>query len=163
MLSSSGQKNACARMLLLRLCLFLRGWGALALIIISIYRKWELMILKTQHWVIHHQALREMMIKYILIRATYEMCLLLYLPFPSPCCYTPGRDGTRNAARRPGSGGASPGVWFEEQGGGGMYAYTEGVYPYTEGSLSPIAILPVCASYSKLCFLYRSYLKFIFI
>ena len=25
--------------------------------------------------------------------------------------YTPGRDGTRNAARRPGSGGASPGVW----------------------------------------------------
>ena len=59
------------------------------------------------------------------------------------CHYTPRRDGTRNAARRPRSGGRPRGCRFEEQ-GGGMCAYIEGVYPYTEGSLSPIAILSVC-------------------
>ena len=48
---------------------------------------------------------------------------------------TPGRDGTRNAARRPGSGGRPRGCGFEEQ-GGGMCAYIEGVYPYTERILS---------------------------
>ena len=31
--------------------------------------------------------------------------------------YTPGRDGTRNAARRPGPGGRPRGCGFEEQGG----------------------------------------------
>ena len=45
--------------------------------------------------------------------------------------------------------GASPGVWVRRT-GGGMFAYTEGVYPHTEGGLSPIAILsvslPVCVS-----------------
>ena len=51
---------------------------------------------------------------------------------------TPGRDGTRNAARRPGSGGRSRGCGFEEK-GGGMCAYTG-------GGLSPIAILSVCVS-----------------
>ena len=52
--------------------------------------------------------------------------------------YIPGRDGTRNAARRPGSGGCPRGCGFEEQ-GGGMCAYTE-------GGLSPLAILFVCLS-----------------
>ena len=32
-------------------------------------------------------------------------------------CYTPGRDGTQNAAQRPGSGGRPRGCGFEEQGG----------------------------------------------
>ena len=59
--------------------------------------------------------------------------------------YTPGRDGTRNAARRPGSGGRPRGCGFEEQ-GGGMYAYTE------EG-LSPIANFSVCVSVCSVTFL----------
>ena len=51
----------------------------------------------------------------------------------------------RNTERGPKAGvrGASPGVWVRRT-GGDMYAYTEGVYLYTEGGLSPIAILPVC-------------------
>ena len=51
--------------------------------------------------------------------------------------YTPGRDGTRNTERGPEAGvrGASPGVWVRRT--GDMYAYTE-------GGLSPIAILSVC-------------------
>jgi len=67
------------------------------------------------------------------------------------CFYTPGRDGTRNAVRRPGSGGRPRGCGFEEQGKAcariqrGYIAYTEAVYPLD-------AILPVCVctSYSKL-------------
>ena len=49
--------------------------------------------------------------------------------------YTPGRGGTRNAARRPGSGGRPRGCGFEEQGG----ACTR----IQRGSIS-IAILSVC-------------------
>ena len=69
--------------------------------------------------------------------------------------YTPGRDGTRNAARRPGSGGRPRGCGFEEQ-GGGMYAYTDGDLFVYRGGYVPIAILSVCLcvcpSYSKLYF-----------
>ena len=42
--------------------------------------------------------------------------------------YTPGRDGTRNAARRPGSGGCPRGCGFEEQ-GGACARIQRGVYP----------------------------------
>jgi len=52
--------------------------------------------------------------------------------------YTPGRDETRNAARRPGSGGRPRGSRYEEQGGGGYTLNREGpiriqrgVYPYS--------------------------------
>ena len=67
-------------------------------------------------------------------------CCGLLLLFPH-CCpriciyYTPGRDGTRNAARRPGSGGCTRGCGFEEQGGhvlvyrGGLSRIQRGVYP----------------------------------
>ena len=44
--------------------------------------------------------------------------------------YTPGRDGTRNAARRPGSGGRPRGCGFEEQ-GGACTRIQRGVYPYS--------------------------------
>ena len=43
--------------------------------------------------------------------------------------YTPGRDGTRNAGRRPGSGGRPRGCGFEEQGGGARI--TRGSIPYS--------------------------------
>ena len=51
----------------------------------------------------------------------------------------------RNTERGPEAGvrGASPGVLVRRT-GGGMCAYTEGVYPYTEGGLSPTAALSVC-------------------
>jgi len=44
---------------------------------------------------------------------------------------TPGRDGTRNAARRPGSGGRPRGCGFEEQGGGHVRVYIGGYIPYS--------------------------------
>ena len=44
--------------------------------------------------------------------------------------YTPGKDGTRNAARRPGSGGRPRGCGFEEQGGACTRIQRE-VYPYS--------------------------------
>jgi len=72
--------------------------------------------------------------------------------------YTLGRDGTRNAARRPGSGGRPSGCGFEEH-GGGMCAYAE-------GGLSPIAILSVCLSvplYSTLYFVYIRYYAGIYV
>ena len=61
--------------------------------------------------------------------------------------------GTRPGGRGPGG---VPGGAGSKNRGGGMCAYIEGVYPYTEGSLSPIAILSVCLcvcpSHSKLHF-----------
>ena len=68
--------------------------------------------------------------------------------WPSALCYTPRRDGTRNAARRPGSGGRPWGCGFEEQGGGactriqrGSIRIQRGVYPY-----SHFVCLSVCLS-----------------
>ena len=44
--------------------------------------------------------------------------------------YTPGSDGTRNAARRPGSGGRPRGCGFEEP-GGHVRVYRGGSIPYS--------------------------------
>ena len=49
--------------------------------------------------------------------------------------YIPGRDGTQNAARRPGSGGRPRGCWFEEQ-GGACTRIQRGVYPLQPPCLS---------------------------
>ena len=66
--------------------------------------------------------------------------------------YTPGRDGKRNAAQRPGSGGRPRGCGFEEQ-GGHVRVYRGGSIRIQRG-LSPIAIFSlcvcVCPSYFKL-------------
>ena len=64
--------------------------------------------------------------------------------------YPPGRDGTQNAARRPGSGGRPRGRGFEKQ-GGACTRIQRGVYPY-----SHFVCLCVCLSvplHSKLYFL----------
>jgi len=70
--------------------------------------------------------------------------------------------GTRPGGRGPG--GVPGGVGSNNR--GGMYAYTEGVFPYTEGGLFPIAILSVCVCVSVClsvvfytAFLYRMYLN----
>ena len=63
--------------------------------------------------------------------------------------YTPGRDGTPNAARRLGSGGRPRGCGFEEQ-GGACARIQRGVCRVYRGGLSPIATLSVCPSVRRI-------------
>jgi len=67
----------------------------------------------------------------LLASKTARVPLIKRLKVENPCIRGP-LSYTRNAARRPGSGGRPRGCGFEEQ-GGGMCAYIEGVCPYTEG------------------------------
>ena len=71
-----------------------------------------------------------------------ELWFAVVPPPSAPTIFlTPGRDGTRNAARRPGSGGRPRGCGFEEQGGGACTRIQRGVYPY-----SHFVCLSVCLS-----------------
>ena len=85
-----------------------------------------------------------------------ELCISLALFVTHP---EETEHGTRPGGRGPG--GVPGGVGSKNR--GGMGAYIKGSLSVYRGGSVPIAILPVClfvcASYSKLYFLYRCYLN----
>ena len=68
--------------------------------------------------------------------------------------YTPGRDGTRNAARRPGSGGRPRGCGFEVQGGGHVRVYRGGLSVYRGGSIPYSLSVCMCVRRILYCTFY---------